>query len=400
MTIDRVTDPSYTLEEGYYTLQYRIYYKDGSTKHPKIRGKRNKWKTKKQAKEHYKELKKSLLQQRERALYETVAADYLKKYKQSVIESSFIRERKTVEKLEKTFKGTDLNDWTGKQIQDYFSDIYGDYSGSELVKRYQTLKRISTHGRQFYHVGVDPFEFLKPPKKEKDDFTEDDFWSIEEYNKVDTVFIALLQQYAKERADSQKANQTYLDCLMARCMLRVLFWCGTRKGEILTLLESDLYEDSGRYYLAINKTLTSTEQNGKSHTIKYSTKTKSGMREIAIDKKTVELLQQLINEHKAIPGYDSSKAYLISTHGYITSVNKVHRTIEKYSKLAEVKYINPHKMRHSHGSVLLNNGTDIVLVSQRLGHSDIQTTLKVYVRIYKKRLAEVVDHIESIESKY
>ncbi|WP_438500411.1 tyrosine-type recombinase/integrase [Staphylococcus petrasii] len=41
-------------------------------------------------------------------------------------------------------------------------------------------------------------------------------------------------------------------------------------------------------------------------------------------------------------------------------------------------------LRHSHCSYLLANGMSIQYISKRLGHADIQTTLKIYSHLIKE----------------
>lgn len=55
------------------------------------------------------------------------------------------------------------------------------------------------------------------------------------------------------------------------------------------------------------------------------------------------------------------------------------RTYHKAANAAGLPYIRPHDMRHSHATILLQNGVDIKTVSERLGHSTTTTTLNTYV---------------------
>ena len=50
-------------------------------------------------------------------------------------------------------------------------------------------------------------------------------------------------------------------------------------------------------------------------------------------------------------------------------------------KLSGVKNIRLHDLRHSHATVLINAGVNIVAVSKRLGHSTIDQTLKTYTHL-------------------
>ena len=41
-----------------------------------------------------------------------------------------------------------------------------------------------------------------------------------------------------------------------------------------------------------------------------------------------------------------------------------------------------HDIRHSHASMLIEQGVDPLLVSERLGHESVSTTLEVYSHLY------------------
>jgi integrase len=55
---------------------------------------------------------------------------------------------------------------------------------------------------------------------------------------------------------------------------------------------------------------------------------------------------------------------------------------------------NYHSLRHTHATYLIENGANVKDVQERLGHSDIQTTLNTYVHNTDVMRTETVDIFE------
>ncbi len=49
--------------------------------------------------------------------------------------------------------------------------------------------------------------------------------------------------------------------------------------------------------------------------------------------------------------------------------------------LREVKEITLHSFRHTHTSLLIETGVGLKEIQQRLGHTDIQTTMNIYAHM-------------------
>lgn len=62
----------------------------------------------------------------------------------------------------------------------------------------------------------------------------------------------------------------------------------------------------------------------------------------------------------------------------------------------QVKTYTPHSLRHGYGSILLSKGTDIKVVSELLGHSDVAFTYNVYIDIYEQDKQKAVEILNSI----
>ena len=64
--------------------------------------------------------------------------------------------------------------------------------------------------------------------------------------------------------------------------------------------------------------------------------------------------------------------------------------------LAGLQKIRVHDLRHSHASVLINMGVSILLISERLGHENIETTLRTYSHLYPTTIQTTIRQLEKL----
>src|SRR5690625_1447035 len=157
---------------------------------------------------------------------------------------------------------------------------------------------------------------------------------------------------------------------------------GLRRGEILGLKWSQVDFENKKIY--VTKQLKKDEDGNWD--ISPQLKTSTSYRTIDIDDDTIELLkahqrQQTKDKMKIGSDYIDLDLVCATSTGdtikptYLRTV--FNRTIEK----SGVKKISFPGLRHTHATLLLQNGVHPKVVQERLGHRSIQTTLDTYSHI-------------------
>ena len=79
-----------------------------------------------------------------------------------------------------------------------------------------------------------------------------------------------------------------------------------------------------------------------------------------------------------------------------TNKSATYHVITRHSKLAGVHRIKAYALRHSHTSLLISTGENALVVRDRLGHEDVQTTLGTYRKLYENANKEVARKLTNI----
>ena len=159
---------------------------------------------------------------------------------------------------------------------------------------------------------------------------------------------------------------------------------GLRVGEILALTETDL--DETDQTLRVDKSKTDKAP------IEYNIpKTQSSIRTIKMPQKFFDYFNKLKETNDNL-----------DTHffGEKSTQKTISFGLRKLLKNAQIsKTITPHGLRHTHASILINANVDIAYVSERLGHSNIAITQKVYFHLLQDTRTKEEDKAIAILQK-
>ncbi len=211
-----------------------------------------------------------------------------------------------------------------------------------------------------------PLEF----KKEMDFYTPEEF----------TKFIRIAKDSAEKSNDIIEWSYHLFFC--------IAYYAGMRKGEIFALTWNDIKDGE----IHITKSLTQKLQGEDRIT---PPKNKSSIRSIQIPTP----LSKVFNKHKKrcqeIDGF-SENSYVCGGIRPLRDTTVEHRN-GKFAEQAGIKKIRLHDFRHSHASLLANNGINIQEIARRLGHSDASVTLQVYSHLYPKESERALTVLDSVE---
>lgn len=184
--------------------------------------------------------------------------------------------------------------------------------------------------------------------------------------------------------------------LKAHTIFHVLAFTGLRRGELFGLQWGDI--DFKRKTLSVQRNLIYNEEE-RQH--EFSTlKTKSSRRIIGIDETTIKILLKWRNYQRefflgrGININTPSQLVFTSVNNHYMSDTYLRRVIKRVTSRLELPRISVHGFRHTHCSLLFEAGVEMNSVKDRLGHSDIQTTMNIYAHVTKTERAKTADVFE------
>ncbi len=244
-------------------------------------------------------------------------------------------------------------------------------SANTINKIMILLKKIFDVGLRKGYYTTNPVKLLKKLPIEK---TKMQFWTVKEFQQFLTLF------------EPEEYN--------IKLLFTLLFFSGLRLGEALALTWQDI--DFSTNTIHITKSV----YVNKGVSYISSTKTKAGTRRIIINKKLSQELQYWQQQQKHLLEQftsDSMSLQVFQSSPITITKNSIEKQYKKIlERDATLKKIRIHDFRHSHASLLINQGEDYLVVKERLGHASITTTIDTYSHLYPSKQKDLADKLDDL----
>ncbi|MEG0285105.1 MAG: site-specific tyrosine recombinase XerD [Vagococcus sp.] len=225
-------------------------------------------------------------------------------------------------------------------------------SSATIIRMVSALRKFHQFLRQERYTDNDPMQHVDTPKKQQ---KLPKTLSIKEVEKI-----------------IEAPDTSDILGIRDRAILELMYATGLRVSELITLKLDDLHLSLG---------LIQTLGKGDKERIIPIGDQAINWINIYLEKSRPELLAKNKKE--------KTRVLFLNYKGEGFSRQGIWKNLKVYVVQAGIeKEVTPHTLRHSFATHLLENGADLRVVQELLGHADISTT-QIYTHISKKRMADV-----------
>ncbi len=245
-----------------------------------------------------------------------------------------------------------LNDVDKQVIIDYLDYLMKKgKANSSIVRCVTSLRKFFQTMKQDGIIDENPMLTIETPKSEK---------HLPEVLSTEEVEMLL---------NAPDVTQTL--GLRNRAILELMYATGLRVSEVVNLRLEDLHLDVG---------IIQTIGKGRKERI------------VPIGDEAITWINNYLRDARPELCKTRRSPFLfVNFHGERLTRQGVWKNLKNEVRKAGItKNVTPHTLRHSFATHILENGADLRIVQELLGHSDISTT-QIYTHISKKRLSEIYD---------
>lgn len=271
------------------------------------------------------------------------AENTIKSYRQDLTKFTIFLEKQSMTNIE------EVDQQTIRLFLAYLRE--SGYAASTTSRIISTLKKLFVYLLKEGRVELNPLALIQSPKK------------VHRLPKV----LNMQQVDALLNAPDTTTSWGLRD----RAVLEVMYATGLRVSELIGLTIDELHLDLG-FLQTIGK-------GNKERIVPLGEEAEYWMSEYLT----------LIRPSFAQKSKQPSSVVFLTERGNAFTRQGIWKNLKKYVALANIDFeVSPHMLRHSFATHLLENGADLRMVQELLGHSDISTT-QIYTHITQQRLQKV-----------
>lgn len=247
-------------------------------------------------------------------------------------------------KFEEYYKNKDLLKITSKDIEKYIQTL-SDLAPTTVSHNISSLKTFYSYFLKQVRISNNPTDGIKSPKL---GIHLPTYLTIDEVNKLLDI----------EVTDAFSSRN--------KAILELMYATGLRISEVISLEFKNIDYDE-----CIIRVM------GKG----------SKERIVPVNDYAIKYLKEYIDNYRPELEKNEINNYIfLNNHGRMLTRQGIFKMIKNYAALKNIKKtIGPHTLRHTFATHLLENGADLRVIQELLGHSDISTT-QIYTHLTKEAL--------------
>ena len=262
---------------------------------------------------------------------------------------------------------------TRQDVQRWVNLLADNVSPKTVRNYYSALRQIMAYAVDMDIIEDTPCKNIRLPKKNP---TKVNYYDLDNVKKL---IVAL--------------EATSDDELVYKTAILVLLFGGLRKGEILGLNWADVDFKEQTIYVHRTRMI-----GPKIGLYEDTPKTASSVRHVALPKQVMDTLKRVQVQQKKRQfelGYIASDAVIQGITGQPLYPQVLQRWFTRFIERSGLPPITLHGLRHTHASMLAHMNTDKMQISERLGHSELSTTLNIYTHLFENADRQIADELQT-----
>ena len=293
--------------------------------------------------------------------------------------SSYDRLEQTINNITPYIGYLQIASLTPQDIQEYINQLTDKgYSYSTIKKAYNAVNASLKMAFERDYIRKNPCINIKLPKQIKHSKSDIEFFTEEETE--------MIVKGATYRYHTGKYMYKHGYGII------LLLNTGMRVGELLALKWQNVDLENRQIYICETRgqIIEREETERRYVTADRSTKTQSSCRYVPINHKALQALEYF----KAL-GYNNPYV-MANSDTNVVSYRNLHRIMSNVLKRNEIAHGSLHTLRHTFATRLFKNGVDIKVISELLGHSDINITYDIYTHVIQEQKKKAVDVLDNL----